>query len=95
MQVFTDFLVYKEGSYHRTEDAFKFNGQHVVKIVGWEQASEGQDVWIVENTWGEDWGENGFVKIYAQDRSTQVDFYALGLAAYPMTMEQYYMMQEM
>ena len=26
MTIFTDFLPYKEGSYHRTEDSFKFNG---------------------------------------------------------------------
>jgi cathepsin B len=26
MTVFTDFLTYKDGVYHRTEDAFKFNG---------------------------------------------------------------------
>jgi len=32
---FTDFLAYKEGTYHKTEGSFKFNGQHVVKIVGW------------------------------------------------------------
>jgi cathepsin B len=37
MTVFTDFLTYKDGVYHRTEDAFKFNGQHIVKIVGWDR----------------------------------------------------------
>ncbi len=93
MQMFTDFLVYKEGLYHRSEDAFKFNGQHVVKIVGWDQAAEGQEAWIVENSWGSDWGENGFVRMLTADRNVQVDFYALGNAAYPMTMEQLYRMQ--
>jgi C1A family cysteine protease len=58
MIVYTDFLTYKEGLYHRTEDSFKFNGQHVVKIIGWEKNSEGSDYWIIENVWGEDWGEN-------------------------------------
>jgi C1A family cysteine protease len=37
MVIFTDFLTYKEGLYHRTDDSFKFNGQHVVKIVGWDR----------------------------------------------------------
>jgi hypothetical protein len=37
MTVFTDFLTYKDGIYHRTEDAFKFNGQHIVKIIGWDK----------------------------------------------------------
>jgi len=35
MVPYTDFLAYKEGTYHRTDSAFKFNGNHVVKIVGW------------------------------------------------------------
>lgn len=63
MTIFTDFLTYKGGLYHRTEDAFKFNGIHIVKIVGWDKREDGQESWIVENVWGEDWGENGYVKI--------------------------------
>lgn len=63
MAVFTDFLTYKSGTYYRTEDSFKFEGQHVVKIVGWGKSPEGQDVWIFENTWGADWGEEGLGKV--------------------------------
>jgi len=94
MVVFTDFLTYSEGVYHRTEDAFKFNGQHVVKIVGWDKQNDGHDFWIVENSWGSDWGEKGYVRVLASDKSTQLDFYAIGAAVYPYTMQQYYMMQE-
>lgn len=94
MIIYTDFLPYKEGTYHRTEDAHKFNGQHVVKIVGWDRSSEGQDFWIIENVWGSDWGENGYAKILANDKSTGLDFYAIGVAPYPMTMGEYYAMQE-
>ena len=80
--------------YHRTDDSFKFNGQHIVKIVGWEKQTDGQEWWIVENTWGSDWGEDGYVRILASDKSTQLDFYALGVAVYPYTMAEYYSMQE-
>ena len=52
MIVYTDFLTYKEGIYHRTEDSFKFNGQHIVKIIGWEKNADGQEFWIIENVWG-------------------------------------------
>lgn len=90
MTIFTDFLTYKEGIYHRTEDAFKFNGQHVVKIVGWDKQGEGNDFWIVENSWGEDWGEEGVVRVLANDKSTQLDFYAIGVATYPYTLAEYY-----
>lgn len=41
MTVFTDFLTYKYGSYHRSEDSFKFNGQLIVKILGWDSAEGG------------------------------------------------------
>ena len=41
MVIYTDFLTYKSGLYHRTEEAFKFNGQQIVKIVGWEKNVEG------------------------------------------------------
>jgi cathepsin B len=94
MVVFTDFLTYKEGLYHRTEDAFKFNGQHIVKIIGWEKNVDGAEHWIIENVWGADWGENGYAKILGQDKSTMLDYYALGVAVYPMTMGEYYAMQD-
>lgn len=71
MTVFTDFLTYKEGVYHRTEDAFKFNnGQHIVKIVGWDRQGDGAEFWLIENTFGNDWGENGYARILASDKST-------------------------
>ena len=94
MTIFTDLLTYKEGLYHRTDDSFKFNGQHVVKIVGWDRQGEGADYWIVENSWGADWGENGYVKVLASDKSSQLDFYAIGVAVYPYSMAEYYAMQE-
>ncbi len=94
MTVFTDFLVYKEGLYHRTEDSFKFNGMQIVKIVGWDKREDGNDYWVVQNSFGADWGEDGFVRVLAQDKSTGLDSFALGVAVYPMTMAEYYDMQE-
>ncbi len=94
MTIYTDFLTYKDGVYHRTEDAFKFNGQHIVKIIGWDRQGEGNDYWIVENSFGNDWGEAGYFKVSATDKSTQLDFYAIGVAIYPYTLGEYYAMQE-
>ena len=56
MLPFTDFLAYKEGSYHRTPESFKFNGYHLVKLIGWSKAMDGSTEWIAENSWGPDWG---------------------------------------
>lgn len=63
MNAYTDFLAYGEGTYHKTADAMKFNGQHIVKIIGWTKSMDGSTEWIIENTWGEDWGEKGYAKI--------------------------------
>jgi hypothetical protein len=33
---FTDLLTYSDGIYQRTQEAFRFQGNHIFKIVGWE-----------------------------------------------------------
>jgi len=91
----TDFLAYKEGSYHKTQESFKYNGYHVVKIVGWSQSIDGSDEWIVENTWGDSWGEKGYVKMIGGRGDTQIDYYALGVSVVPYTVYDYYSMQNM
>lgn len=91
---FTDFLTYKDGTYHRTEEAFKFNGMHLMKLLGWDKREDGQEVWIVQNSWGSDWGEDGIAKIWAGDKNFGMDQYALGVAVYPMTMAEYQVMQD-
>ena len=70
MEVYTDFLSYKTGVYTKGEDIPKFSGYHTIKIVGWgvedgseEEPNKGNKYWIIENSWGEDWGQNGFAKI--------------------------------
>jgi C1A family cysteine protease len=70
MTIHTDFLTYKEGVYHRSEDAFRFNGYQIVKIIGWDKQADGHEFWLVENTWGEDWGEDGYVRMLSTDKSS-------------------------
>ena len=70
MEVYTDFLSYKTGVYTKGEDVPKFSGYHTIKIVGWgvedgseEEPNKGNKYWIIENSWGDDWGQNGYAKI--------------------------------
>lgn len=78
MTPYTDFLAYKEGTYHKTPDATKFAGQHLLKILGWGKSMNGDTEWIVENTWGSDWGENGYAKMASGKGDTNIEGHAIG-----------------
>jgi len=83
--VHTDFLTYKSGVYVKGEEVPKFQGYHGIKIIGWgvENGSElepnsGNKYWIVQNSWGEDWGENGYARI-SMGQELMFDQYAYAL----------------
>jgi hypothetical protein len=64
MDVYADFIAYGSGVYrHTTGD---YLGGHAVSIVGYNDAGR---YWIVRNSWGEDWGENGFFRVSYDDQS--------------------------
>eukprot|EP01132_Coremiostelium_polycephalum_P002426 gene2426-2996_t len=60
--VYQDFMAYKSGVYSRSPTAARLDG-HAIRIVGWghDQAS-GKNYWIIANSWGPTWGENGYVR---------------------------------
>ena len=58
--VYSDFKEYKSGIYYQTSKDLL--GLHDVKLLGWG-VENGINYWIAQNSWGADWGENGFFRI--------------------------------
>jgi len=58
--VYADFPTYKSGVYKHTTG--KALGGHAIKIIGWG-TENGEDYWLVNNSWNSDWGDKGTFKI--------------------------------
>jgi len=58
--VYEDFMNYESGIYCR--QAAQYLCDHAVKVVGWKKHFS-TFYWVVQNSWGPDWGENGFFRI--------------------------------
>lgn len=59
MEVYSDFYHYRSGIYQPVDSA-SFEGGHAVVLVGY---NEQQDYWICKNSWGTNWGEDGYFRI--------------------------------
>ncbi|MFZ9520683.1 MAG: C1 family peptidase [Silvanigrellaceae bacterium] len=64
MKVFNDFYFYKGGVYRHQKGSIA--GGHAVMLVGWSNEDR---AWIVRNSWGTDWGEQGDFRIAWDDPS--------------------------
>ncbi len=65
-----DFINYRSGIFVddntscNTDPCYMGNGtNHGVSLVGWGNDEISGDYWILRNSWGSSWGENGYMKI--------------------------------
>jgi len=80
--IYTDFLHYQSGVYSHVTGLVEAG--HAVLIVGYDDAEQ---AWIVKNSFGRDWGENGFFRIKSGTNECDIEdeVYAVNYATVPGT----------
>ena len=61
IMVTQEFLDYQGGLF--IEHDHDYLGGHAIEVTGWGKTEDGQEYWIVRNSWGTYWGENGWFRI--------------------------------
>ncbi|KAH0552690.1 hypothetical protein KQX54_014135 [Cotesia glomerata] len=86
MRIHQDFFTYQRGIYkHSNLDNNYPSGYHSVRILGWGEELVGNyqptKYWLVANSWGTNWGENGLFRIVKGTNECEIETYVLGIWA--------------
>ncbi|XP_012659290.1 dipeptidyl peptidase 1 [Otolemur garnettii] len=88
-EVYDDFLHYHRGIYHHTGLTDPFNPfeltNHAVLLVGYgTDSATGIQYWIVKNSWGTGWGEDGYFRIRRGTDECAIESIAVAATPIPM-----------
>lgn len=72
MEIYEDFMYYKGGVYKHVKGGYL--GLHAIRVIGWG-VDNGTPYWLVANSWGPQWGENGYFRIYRGTNECNVEGY--------------------
>ncbi|KAJ0171568.1 hypothetical protein K1T71_013118 [Dendrolimus kikuchii] len=77
MTVHQDFFHYRDGIYRRSRYGDNYlMGLHSVRVMGWGE-ERGDKYWIVANSWGTNWGENGFFRIARGENESDIESFVV------------------
>lgn len=71
MTVFEDFRYYKTGVYEHLQG--NQLGGHCMALVGYGTSTKGEHYWLIKNSWSEDWGDKGYMKVRIKDEQQKKD----------------------
>ncbi|XP_003968362.1 dipeptidyl peptidase 1 [Takifugu rubripes] len=88
LEVYSDFMSYKGGIYHHTGLTDHVNPfeltNHAVLLVGYGRCHmTGQKYWIVKNSWGSSWGEDGYFRIRRGSDECAIESIAVAASPIP------------
>lgn len=76
-----DFMFYSDGIYQSATPQKNTNNlvqnpwervDHAVLVVGWGE-EDGKKYWRIQNSWGEDWGEDGFFRMARDENESGIE----------------------
>ncbi|VVC42589.1 Hypothetical protein CINCED_3A024038 [Cinara cedri] len=77
MTVSKDFFMYESGVYRCSDLSYgSRTGHHSVRIIGWGEEYQNYKLvkyWIASNSWGRDWGENGYFRILKDTNECDIE----------------------
>jgi cathepsin B len=72
MMVYEDFINWSGKGVYKWDGKSEKYGGHAVVIVGWGE-TETEKYWIVRNSWGNSWGDEGYFKILRGENHCEIE----------------------